>query len=276
MSKLLFEEGPHKYTKNKKEYISVTTLIGKYKQKFRRNHWANWKTYCNLLGYKKVYSIIKKNDKEKASTLKLLEDFVHPDDFKAEKKKVLDSWEHERDKSIKRGNKYHNSKEQKSIADGFEINPFTEKETTTMVREKSSEKGVVTALKEDLWQLEDGYYPELLMGHDGIGLAGTADKVFIETVKGIRYVDIDDYKTNKVINEKSKYKRKMKGPVKHMDDCNYNHYRLQISLYAWILEEHGYTIRNTSFTHFNKAYVFDYMKEEITSIISDYEEKMAA
>lgn len=273
MEILTFEEGPHKYTKGDRQYVSVTTVIGKYKQKFKRMHWANWKAYTNLLGYRKVYGIIKGLDKNKPATLKKLQDYVHPDDFKAERKKILKEWDGERDKSIKKGNKYHASKENKSIADGFEINPFTSNKVETKIIQKTA-GGTIQALRNDLWGLEDGYYPELLMGNDEFLLAGTADKVFIETIGDIRYVDIDDYKTNKVINEKSKYKKLMKDPVSHLDDCNYNHYRLQISLYAWILEQHGYTIRNTSFTHYNKPYVFDYMKTEIEQILEDYEKKM--
>ena len=55
----------------------------------------------------------------------------------------------------------------------------------------------------------------------------------------------------------------MKSPLKHLDDCNYNHYRLQISTYAWMLEQEGYVVRSTRFTHLNKVYDFEYMKHEV-------------
>lgn len=50
--------------------------------------------------------------------------------------------------------------------------------------------------------------------------------------------------------------------------CNYNHYRLQISTYAWMLEQAGYTIRNTAFTHLNQQYKFDYMKHEVQLMLN--------
>lgn len=61
----------------------------------------------------------------------------------------------------------------------------------------------------------------------------------------------------------------MHSPISHLDCCNYNHYRLQISTYGWLMEQAGYTIRNLSFTHINQPYEFDYLKDEVEGIIKD-------
>lgn len=46
----------------------------------------------------------------------------------------------------------------------------------------------------DLETLEDGIYPELTLYNNEYQACGTADKVIIETIDGIRYCDILDYK----------------------------------------------------------------------------------
>ena len=73
-----------------------------------------------------------------------------------------------------------------------------------------------------------------------IGLCGQAD--LVEVVNG--YVNILDYKTNKEIKEKGftnweGITSKMYNPVNHLDDCNYNHYTLQLSIYMYIILKHN-------------------------------------
>lgn len=87
-------------------------------------------------------------------------------------------------------------------------------------------------------------------------IAGTAD--FLGQVKGGKFpvINIDDFKTNKSkgIQYHSEYGNWMKAvefdkeytgvippdPVAHLEACSYNDYVLQLSLYAHMLEEHGY------------------------------------
>ena len=62
----------------------------------------------------------------------------------------------------------------------------------------------------------------------------------------------------------------MKYPLSSLDCCNYNHYSLQISSYAWLLEQAGYAVRNLSFTHINQPYEFEYMKDEVENMMNDF------
>jgi len=102
-------------------------------------------------------------------------------------------------------------------------------------------------------------------------ISGQADKVFIKTDEetGERYVYIDDYKTNKKI-KKSNYFQKMLPPLSHLDDCHYNHYRMQISTYAWMLEQFGFIIKGTAFTHFNNMYDFEYRKTDVQKVVDKF------
>lgn len=107
----------------------------------------------------------------------------------------------------------------------------------------------------DYSELEDGLYPELLLWNDEYQIAGQGDEPYIESIGLKRYVDIKDFKTNKEIKMES-YKdwkkgyQMMQGPLKHLQCCTYTHYQLQLSLYGWMLEQHGYIVRNLIVEHY--------------------------
>lgn len=80
----------------------------------------------------------------------------------------------------------------------------------------------------------DGIVPEMLLFSDKYKIAGQADLVLVneeeETFK------IFDYKTNqKGIQRNSFQDNRMFAPLEHLPDCNYYHYSIQLSLYAYML-----------------------------------------
>lgn len=115
----------------------------------------------------------------------------------------------------------------------------------------------------DYTKLPNGVYPEMLLWNHYFEIAGLADIVTIED----GYFDIDDYKTNKKIEQisyfhpKTGYKR-MKYPISHLMDCNFQHYELQISIYAFILEEMGLKPRKLMFHHHPPGDTPDSVQEE--------------
>ncbi len=94
--------------------------------------------------------------------------------------------------------------------------------------------------------LPDGTYPEMKLWNHTWHIAGRSDKPTIETVNRKRYYHIDDYKTNKRIEDQSFYDyktdnfRMMTGPLSHLMDCNLVHYTLQLSLYQFMAEGFGF------------------------------------
>jgi hypothetical protein len=143
-------------------------------------------------------------------------------------------------------------------------------------------------LNQDLLNhLPDGYYSEFLVSMDNrninnkhypdLFIKGQIDKLYIETdpVTKVRYVDIGDYKTNKKIDKKGMFLRalgetqKMKGILDFMDDCNYNHYTIQLCIYAYMLEQAGFTIRNIWFENFDTVHDISYNKDLIEIILKD-------
>lgn len=86
---------------------------------------------------------------------------------------------------------------------------------------------------------------EKIVFSERLGVAGTVDLLMR---KGST-VCIYDWKTGKEINKENKYKEKNKErgisstafkPITHLDDCNYNHYSLQLNMYKKILIEENY------------------------------------
>lgn len=264
---IVFSKDDHRYSSYDKEYTSVSKLIAKYKNEFDKDHWSTYKALERIIPN---FKDVKKGWKvESPEFVAHASGLVDSEELSAEVKKILKEWEKENVASIRKGNKYHERKEKKSYAQGYEINPFTQQKVP--IAYNPPEEGEKTNIVHNLYDLEDGYYPELLIWNEEKLLAGQADKVFIETVleNGIykRVIDIDDYKTNKKITKNGFKGKRMKNPLSHLQDCNYVHYNLQISLYAWMLEQFGFVPRNLSFHHFNQIYPLPYLREEVNLIV---------
>lgn len=71
--------------------------------------------------------------------------------------------------------------------------------------------------------------PERIMFLEERCLSGMADVLVIHDDE--RY-SIGDHKTNKNFTFKSEYGKKLKPPFNHLDECDYNLYNLQLSVYA--------------------------------------------
>jgi len=86
--------------------------------------------------------------------------------------------------------------------------------------------------------------PEMIVFSDEYKIAGQSDLITINHDKKI--FDILDYKTNKKGIERKAFKgKKMYPPIYNLEDCKFNHYALQLSLYAYMLEQElGYKCRN--------------------------------
>jgi hypothetical protein len=146
---------------------------------------------------------------------------------------IKDAWKAESDRAINLGTWYHNQRESDILGcstinrDGLDLKIVKSLEVD----------GVKTAPNQ---KLDNGIYPEHFVYLKSAGICGQSDRV--EIVNG--RVDIYDYKTNKEIKKES-YKnwegisKKMLHPVSHLDDCNYNHYALQLSLYLYMILKHN-------------------------------------
>jgi hypothetical protein len=143
-------------------------------------------------------------------------------------------WDNEGTRSTTDGTWYHNQRED----DLCSFASIEREGVTVPVFKPSGENaGVRTAPSQ---KLEPGVYPEHMVYLKSAGLCGQSD--LVEVVNG--KVNIIDYKTNKEIKMKGftnweGITEKMLLPVNSLDDCHFNHYALQLSIYMYIILKHN-------------------------------------
>lgn len=205
---LRFTPHDHKYTSVKKEdekdWISVTSFIGNFKQPFD----------ADAIAAKSA-----KNRKSKWYGMT-------PEEIKA-------AWKSEAKRATDLGTWYHNCREK----DICELETMERQGFTVPVVKPVEIEGIKYSPEQ---KLTDGVYPEHLVYLKSAGLCGQSD--LVEVIDG--HVHITDYKTNKEIKTEGYTNwqgvtQKMLAPVSHLDDCNLNHYTLQLSMYLYMILKHN-------------------------------------
>lgn len=186
---------------------------------------------------------------------------------------ILADWKERGETAGTKGTAFHSTMEDFDIQRGGRINPYSgEWFPHADIRIPGYDNNSV----EYLTDLENGYYPELLLFNHDHKLAGQADMVFIKDGK----VWIDDWKTDKKIETKSFYTKRygytfLKPPLQDIHDSNFWRYALKISTYGWMLEDAGFEVMETGFTHVGGGaeggdylYRTPYMRDEVLKILN--------
>ena len=109
---------------------------------------------------------------------------------------------------------------------------------------------------------------ELRIYNEELLLAGTIDLMVVHKDMSISLID---WKTNKAIKKTGYHHKRAFVPIEDLHDCNYNKYTLQLSLYAYMMERAGYTIRDLIIVHLmedkSKEYKVEYKKEIIKKLL---------
>ena len=208
-----FYADTHKYVsaenEEKIDWISVTTLIHYFKEPFDE---IEMSIACSK----------GKNPKYRGMT---------PEQIRA-------IWKAENERATTLGSWYHDQRER----DVLSCNTITRKNKELRIINPLMEGNVKLAPAQ---QLSEGIYPEHLIYLKSVGICGQADRVEIVD----DYIDLYDYKTNKEIktegykNKKTGKSKKMLGPLSHLDDCNFNDYALQLSIYMYMMNKHNYNLQ---------------------------------
>ena len=205
---IVFSAADHSYKSIDAEgidWISVTTLVSHFKKPFDA---------------KKIAEKVSKNKKSKWYGLS--------------PESILGIWDAESDRAVTLGTYYHNQRE----ADLCALASIEREGVTVPVFAPLPEKqGIKYAPSQ---KLEPGVYPEHMVYLRSVGICGQSDLVEVINDK----VNIIDYKTNKEIKRESyvNYEgisEKMAPPIGSLDDCNFNHYALQLSIYMYIILKHN-------------------------------------
>ena len=186
-------------------WTSVTTLISSLKKPFDA---------------KAVAARVTKNKKSKWHGI--------------EPKIIEQIWKNEADRATTLGTYYHNQRE----ADLCSLASIEREGVTVPVISPSGENDGIRFAP--LQKLDPGVYPEHMVYLKSTGICGQSD--LVEVVNG--KVNIIDYKTNKEIKTEGftnweGITEKMLDPISHLDDCNFNHYALQLSIYMYIILKHN-------------------------------------
>jgi hypothetical protein len=207
-----FKAENHKYQSidpnDTSEWTSVTSIISKFKSKFNSEE---------------VAQQVSKNKKSKW--------------YGKTPEEIINIWKAEETRAVTLGSWFHEQREKELLAcetitrEGLElpiIRPIYEGD----VKFASSQT------------LTPGIYPEHMIFLKSSRICGQADR--IEVIGDT--INIYDYKTNKEIKKES-YKgrngdaKKLESPLNHLDDCNYNHYALQLSFYMFMMLKHNHNLK---------------------------------
>ena len=259
------------------KYISVTTMIEKFGQPFDKEFWSSYKALEKLLP-KDEWAIEKKSLlNNKIFNRDILEAHsINENNFNIEKQAILDTWQSENKKSCERGTKIHAQLE----------NSFYKKKKNIDLA-KYQVGGKFECIKDSTQlDLENGVYPEYLISWDSpSGKLHVAGQIDLIAKKGNSIV-ILDWKTNKKLDlkgfydSKTKKTTKMKFPLNSLDECNYSHYNLQLSTYAYMLTQQypEFVIEDLVLVHFDHddnmtVYHLPYLKTEVEKMLAFYEKQ---
>lgn len=275
-----FSEDSHTYwnVNDNEKYISVTTLIHKFTQPFDKDFWSAYKALEKLIPKdswaveKKSLLSSKKFDKDILDLYNISES-----EFNKTQQGILDDWDNENRKSCERGTKIH-----EEIEHSFYNNPHDISLQKFGIGGKFECKKDYSEL-----DLEYGVYPEYLIyreSDDGIlRIAGQVDLI----IKSGNEITIVDHKTNKKIEQKSGFNTltrsnvKMKYPLNNLMDCNFYHYTMQLSTYAWMLQKinPNFVIKDLILNHYdhngnNTLYHCEYLKNEVEKMLYFYKKQV--
>lgn len=210
MAVLFYPKG-HRYESvdlfEKINWTGVTTLVGKYKNPFNAKEVA-------------VKSSQKKTSKW----------------YGISPAEILKIWEGETLRATTLGSWYHD-KEEVNILSKDTIHIYGA--DYRIQKSIYNEEGAKVAPEQKL--IPGTIYPEHFVYLKGAGVCGQSDKVEV-TYDNI--LNIKDFKTNKEIEMNSfvnweGLSKRMLPPLYHLEDCNYVHYNLQLSIYAYIICKHN-------------------------------------
>ena len=272
-----FLEGPHKYFSlidPSIKYTSVTTLIGKYEPEFDKDFVSKYKALERLIPadiWKKEKGSIWKNHYVPKTFLEAHE--ISESELNKVQQDILDEWQQINRTACERGTKIH-----AQLENGF----YSGGDNVTLSKFGIGGKFMCKKDYTDL-NLDYGVYPEYLIYYDNpdidLHIAGQIDLL----VKEENDITILDWKTNSKIDTKGFYNsairstEKLRHPLSHLDNCNFNVYQLQLSTYAWMLQKINpdFNIKRLALYHFDHndnetLYEVTYLKDEVELMLKHF------
>ena len=278
----VYSDEEHVYIdkKDNSRYISVTTLINKYSEEFDEDFWSSYKALEEIMDGD-TFSILKKALlATKKFNPKILKKFQIDEELFAQKKaEIVAQYNATKNEACEHGTAEHLRKELSFYGKhNFDFGRYGYKDLSG---EYDCKKNYYEL------DLERGVYPEFLIAvtsRDGIlKVSGQIDCL----IKNGNEITILDWKTNKEIKKESFYNRStkqhqmMKFPLNNIQDSNYWHYALQLSLYAYLLQtlHPEFVIKGLKLIHIDREqneteYEVPYLKDDVERMLKHYKRQL--
>jgi len=251
--------------------ISVTTLISQFHEKFDESFWSKNKAF-EAIANKEIFSMEKKlllSTKKWDNNILSRYD-IDPLVFNTKVNEILDEYSKNRTESCERGTKFHKEMEESFYKPG------------TITLDKYGIGGKFKCIKDNnKFDLDQGVYPEYLVYYESpdkfLKIAGQIDLL----IKDGNDIWVLDWKSNKKIEQKSFFNAQLKQskmmyyPINNLEDCNYSHYNLQLSTYAWMIEKNNpeFNIKGLILVHKDHddnitTYNMNYLKDDVIRMLA--------
>lgn len=283
---LAYNDEAHVYWNTKhlnRQYTSVTTLVSKYYEKFDEYFWSRYKALEALSGEDFIHSGIKSalltKKKWDDSYVDML--LVDKEEFEQRTKEIVAGYTKNRDEACERGTIYHNKRE----------NQFYAKQRHAIQDyDFGLELPVTFECERNNFDLsrENAVLPEYLVYYSSpsgiLNMAGQIDVL----LKNGNDIYIIDYKTNAkgieskaYFNPRTKKKKTMYAPLNHVEDTTLEHYTMQLSIYAYMLQQINpeFNVKLLRIVHVDgngKETLIDlqYRKKEVADLFKHYEKEL--
>jgi ATP-dependent exoDNAse (exonuclease V) beta subunit len=236
-----FPEDHHYELNNKKVGISVTKLIEEYTNEFDKKRIA-------IAEAKKTGKTIKE----------VLEEWKYKNDFAKAKGTTC----HEYAQSLWNGEHWDCDNFDFSLAYGNAVYKI---------------KNQADEFYQDYGEIWEHVKDELVVGSEEYDIASAIDHIFIKKSETFRKkIILVDYKTNTYIRgyNKDPFIKPMKAPLNHLNDDTFTHYKLQLSIYKYLIEkytdlevEEMYIIYFTEINDNYEKIEIPYLKKEVEDIL---------
>lgn len=247
--------------------LSVTEIVNQYTPVFNAEYWSKLKALEELIP-KEIWKDEKTRIMRNIIPVDIFKrNNIDMEEFNNVQKKILESWNKKQEDAKKRGIDNH-----KELEKQFKINSSIKEELGN---------SLTTTDTSEYKEFISGLYPEFKIEFpysDKLTIIGRADLVAINSED--KLFSVIDHKWSKKLTQKGhfiqdiKTTEKMLYPLNGLENCNYNHYALQLSLYAYMLENlHlSYSIYKLLINHFdeknkNTVVQVPYLKKEVELLL---------
>lgn len=153
---------------------------------------------------------------------------------------VLAEWEYKNKFACEKGSTCHEYAQTRWTGEEWKLLPFDSSYEYLAAVEKI--KSQADNFKRNYEDILEHFHDEFIVGSEEFDIASAIDHLFINKLTG--GLVLVDYKTNSILKgynddgKNTKYVKKMKPPLHHLEDVTLNHYYIQLSIYKYLIEKY--------------------------------------